>query len=91
MGIDLPDSVLTSYMLAMRNRADLSKLLSQHENVLLIGGLLDPQFSYKDIMSEISLLKQAHNGYIFEDVAHMSMIEAKERLEHVVFEFLDGV
>lgn len=91
MGIDLPDSVLTSYMLAMRDRADLSKLLSQYENVLLIGGLLDPQFSYKDIMSEISLLKQAHNGYIFEDVAHMSMIEAKERLEHVVFEFLDSV
>lgn len=91
MGIDLPDSVLTSYMLAMRNRADLSELLSQYENVLLIGGLLDPQFSYKDILSEISLLNQAHNGHIFEDVAHMSMFEAKERLELVVFDFLGSM
>ena len=91
MGIDLPDSVLTSYMLAMRNRPDLSYLLYQYENILLVGGLLDPHFSYKDIMLEIELLKQFENGHIFKNVAHMSMIEAEKQLEFVVAEFLNDI
>jgi pimeloyl-ACP methyl ester carboxylesterase len=61
MGNNNPDSVLTSYMLAMRNRPDLSYLLSSQENILLVAGLLDPHFSYKDIMLEVGLLKQFKN------------------------------
>ena len=91
MGIDLPDSVLASYMLAMRNRPDLSHLLNQYENILLVAGLLDPHFSYKDIISEIGLLKQFNNGHIFENVAHMSMIEAEKQLGIVITEFLNNI
>ena len=91
MGIDLPDSVLTSYMLAMCNRPDLSYLLKKYENILLVAGLLDTHFSYKDIMLEIGLLKQFNNGHIFENVAHMSMIEAEKQLEIVISEFLSGI
>ena len=91
MGINLPDSVLTSYMLAMRDRPDLSELLGQHKNILLVGGLLDTHFSYKGIMSEIGLLKKASNGYVFEGVAHMSMIEAKTQLKEAITDFLDSI
>ena len=91
MGIDLPDSVLTSYMLAMRNRPDLSYLLKKYENILLVAGLLDPHFSYKDIMMEIELLKQFSNGHIFENVAHMSMIESEKQLETVITAFLNNI
>lgn len=91
MGIDLPDEVLTSYMLAMRNRPDLSYILNKHENILLVAGLLDPHFSYKDVISEIGLLKQFKNGHLFENVAHMSMIEAEEQLENVIAGFLNNI
>lgn len=91
MGNNIPDSILTSYMLAMRNRPDLSDLLSSQENILFVAGLLDPHFSYKDIMLETSLLKQFKNGHLFEDVAHMSMIEAEKQLEILITDFLDGI
>ena len=89
MGIDLPDSVLTSYMVAMRERPDLSELLTSYDHVLLVAGLLDQHFSYKDIMLEIGLLKHHKNGHIFENIAHMSMFEDKKRLELVIADFLD--
>jgi pimeloyl-ACP methyl ester carboxylesterase len=91
MGVNLPSSVLTSYMLAMRNRPDLSALLSSQENILLVAGLLDPHFLYKDIMLEIGLLKQSKNGHIFKDVAHMSMIEAEKQLTIVIASFLNSI
>lgn len=91
MGNNLPNSVLTSYMLAMRNRTDLSGLLSSQQNILLVAGLLDPHFSYKDIKLEIGLLKQFKNGHLLEDVAHMSMIEAEKQLEIVIADFLDSI
>ena len=91
MGNNLSDSILTSYMLAMRNRPDLSGLLSAQQNILLVAGLLDPHFSYKDIMLEIGLLKQFKNGHLFENVAHMSMIEAEKQLEIVIADFLDNI
>ena len=91
MANNIPNSVLTSYMSAMRNRPNLSSLLSTHENILLVAGLLDPHFLYKDIMLEISLLKQFKNGHCFDDVAHMSMIEARTELEIVITNFLDSI
>jgi pimeloyl-ACP methyl ester carboxylesterase len=91
MGVNLPSSVLTSYMLAMRNRPDLSALLSSQENILLVAGLLDPHFLYQDIMLEIGLLKQSKNGHIFKDVAHMSMIEAEKQLTIVIASFLNSI
>lgn len=91
MGNNLSDSILTSYMRAMGNRPDLSGLLSAQQNILLVAGLLDPHFSYKDIMLEIGLLKQFKNGHLFENVAHMSMIEAEKQLEIIIADFLDSV
>jgi pimeloyl-ACP methyl ester carboxylesterase len=91
MGNNLSDSILTSYMLAMRNRPNLSALLSTRQNILLVAGLLDPHFSYKDIMLEVALLKQFKNGHLFENVAHMSMIEAEKQLEIVISDFLDNI
>ncbi len=91
MGTNLPNSVLTSYMSAMANRPDLSDLLSEYENILLVAGLLDPQFAYKDIMLEIDLLKKVENGHIFEDTAHMSMLESERLLIDVIRDFLDNI
>ena len=91
MGNNIPNSVLTSYMSAMRNRPNLSYLLSSQENILLVAGLLDPHFLYKDIMLEIRLLKQFKNGHCFDGVAHMSMIEARTELEIVIANFLDSI
>ena len=42
-------------------------------------------------MLEISLLKQFKNGHLFEDVAHMSMIEAEKQLEIIIADFLDSI
>ena len=91
MGNNIPNSVLTSYMSAMRNRPNLSYLLSSQENILLVAGLLDPHFLYKDIMLEMKLLKQFKNGHGFDGVAHMSMIEARTELEIVIANFLDSI
>lgn len=91
MGNNLPNSVLTSYMLAMFNRPDLSGLLSSQQNILVVAGLLDPHFSYKDIKLEIGLLKQFKNGHLLEGVAHMSMFEAEKQLEIVIADFLDSI
>ena len=91
MGNNIPNSVLTSYMSAMRNRPNLSYLLSSQENILLVAGLLDPHFLYKDILLEISLLKQFKNGHVFDDVAHMSMIEARKELELVITNFIASI
>lgn len=91
MGNNLPNSVLTSYMLAMCNRPDLSGLLSSQQNILVVAGLLDPHFSYKDIKLEIGLLKQFKNGHLLEGVAHMSMFEAEKQLEIVIADFLDSI
>jgi pimeloyl-ACP methyl ester carboxylesterase len=91
MGINLPNSVLTSYMSAMASRPDLSNLLCEHEKILLVAGLLDPHFEYKDIMLEIGLLKEPNNGHIFEETAHMSMLESETLLVDVILDFLDSI
>ena len=91
MGNNIPEAVLIAYISAMSNRPDLSGLLSQQENILLVAGILDSHFSYNDIISEIGLLKQRKNGHIFNNVAHMSMIEADKQLKLVITDFLDSI
>jgi pimeloyl-ACP methyl ester carboxylesterase len=91
MGANLPNSVLTAYMSAMQHRPDLSPLLSQHKNILLVAGLLDPHFLYKDILLEAGLLKDSRNSHLLEKVAHMSMIEAEKQLEIIIDNFLSDL
>jgi pimeloyl-ACP methyl ester carboxylesterase len=88
MGANLANSVLTGYMSAMQRRPDMSHLLSQNKNILFVSGLLDPHFSYKDILLEVGLLKNSKNGHLLEKVAHMSMIEAEKQLEIIIDGFL---
>jgi pimeloyl-ACP methyl ester carboxylesterase len=89
MGAQLSSSVLTSYMLAMKNRPDRSHLLKQLNYLLIVGGLHDQHISYKDMSLQIQMLKHPENGHILTNVAHMSMYEAEKELEKVILNFMN--
>ncbi|MEN8247797.1 MAG: alpha/beta hydrolase [Bacteroidota bacterium] len=87
MGQDLPESVLTSYMLAMRDRPDRSHLLSEIENFLFIGGEEDSHFTIEQMTTQIESLKDSSYGQILKKIAHMSMFEGKTELLSEILRF----
>jgi len=91
MGINLPKSVLTSYMLAMANRPDLSYLLKERDHVLFIAGIEDSIIVTKDNELQISMLKNQIHGQIYDQVAHMSMIESPKILAVALLKMLGDI
>ena len=91
MGINLPKETVIGYMKAMLNRPDRSLLLSRHNNVLFIGGTEDNHVPLPDIEKQLNLLLQKENAHIYDNVAHMSMFEAKNTFENDIFSFLLSV
>ena len=91
MGSHLPDSVLVAYMKAMRDRADRSHLLSKSDNILFIGGLYDQLIPLDVMESQIILLKSKSHAHIFDDAAHMSMVESPKRFETAITDFVETI
>ncbi len=91
MGENLPTKVLTAYMLAMRNRPDRTDVLKNLRHVFIAGGLHDRHVPYKDVESQINRLTDPHHGHIYQNVAHMSMYEARNELENDILMFLNEI
>lgn len=90
MGQNLPANVLTSYMLAMKDRPDRSHVLSNIKKGLFIAGEKDSRISAQDIESQINSLKNPSWGQVYQNVAHMSMYEAENELRTTILSFLKG-
>ena len=91
MGKNLTAATLTSYMQAMRNRPDRSGVLPTRETVFIAGGLHDQHVPYKDVEKLIALLQKPNHGHIYQNVAHMSMMEAKNALKNDLLIFLKEI
>jgi pimeloyl-ACP methyl ester carboxylesterase len=88
MGQNLPVNVLTSYMLAMKDRPDRSHVLSNTKKTLFIAGEKDSRISAEDINSQLNLLKNPILSQVISHVAHMSMYEAEIELREIILSFL---
>ena len=91
MGKNLSPELLADYMVAMKNRQDRLKLLSEFDKVLFIGGEKDGGFSKNDYKVQISALKSTSIAHIFENVGHMSMYESPEKLSSLSISFLNSI
>ena len=91
MGRNLDETLLADYMIAMKDRPDRRHLLSKHEHVLLIGGEKDSGITKNNYKIQISALKNSSNAHILENVGHMSMYEAPEKLQTISLNFLNSI
>ena len=91
MGANIPQNVLTDYMLAMRDRNDYSGLLKKHENVLFVAGEEDSHFTMQDYSTQLGLLQCPEHGHVFTKTAHMSMFEDQKRLILCILAMLNSV
>ena len=91
MGADLPESTLCDFMMAMRDRPNRAHILEKLAHVLFVGGKEDLHIPLNDMEIQVNLLSNKQHGHIFDNVAHMSMFEAKDELIKAIVNFLQEV
>ena len=85
------DAEIEQYYVAMMNRTDTTDVLKQAQvPVLFVMGTEDISAPIKDILQQCCLPQQSHI-HILENVGHMGMMEATEKLNKSMKSFVDLV
>lgn len=91
IAITTPSETIAIYSLAMRERPDRSKMISQQNiPVFFLAGQYDEVIPFASSKDQIKNIKNG-NGSILTQSAHMGMMEEPERTVKEIINFMDSV
>jgi pimeloyl-ACP methyl ester carboxylesterase len=90
-GKSFTDEALIEYYEAMMNRPDRTEVLKQSKvPVLFIVGSEDVAAPLNDLLQQVHLPEESH-FHLIEGVGHMSMLEAPEKLNEFLLDFINRI
>jgi pimeloyl-ACP methyl ester carboxylesterase len=90
-GKSFRDEALIQYYASMMNRPDKTEVLKQSKvPVLFIVGTEDVAAPLNDLLQQVHLPNESH-FHLIEGVGHMSMLEAPERLNKDLLDFIKSI
>lgn len=85
---EISETTMIQFVMAMRNRKAFTHMLTQRSiPVWMIAGSEDIAVPIEDSLAQIALLPK-HHTLVLEEVGHMGMLEATDKVNHAIYQFI---